>query len=58
MNQSINYEAVCRTAPATPGLLIILEQSTRLLRAKGISFPCWIDGAVAVAEEVWKFGKM
>ena len=25
MNQSFNYEAVCRTAPASPGLLIILE---------------------------------
>ena len=23
MNQSVNDEAVCRTAPATPGLLII-----------------------------------
>ena len=22
MNESVNYEAVCRTAPATPGLLI------------------------------------
>ena len=21
MNESVNYEAVCRTAPATPGLL-------------------------------------
>ena len=25
MNQSVNDKAVCRTAPATPGLLIILK---------------------------------
>ena len=27
INESINDEAVCRTAPATPGLLIILSFS-------------------------------
>ena len=28
MNESINYGGVCRTAPATPGLLIILHNTT------------------------------
>ena len=31
MNELINYEAVCRTAPATPGLLIITLQTVGLL---------------------------
>ena len=30
INESINYEAVCRTAPASPGLLKIVEQSTHI----------------------------
>ena len=29
MNQLINDEAVCRTAPATPGLLIIANPSNK-----------------------------
>ena len=28
MNELINYEAVCRTAPATPGLLNIIDQTS------------------------------
>ena len=32
INQSINYEAVCRTAPATPGLLKIVLMLIQLLR--------------------------
>ena len=37
MTQSINYEAVCRTAPATPGLLII----NRKLNDGAQSKPYW-----------------
>ena len=29
MNQSVNYKAVCRTAPATPGLLIFLSDTLK-----------------------------
>ena len=28
LNELINYEAVCRTAPATPGLLITVSETT------------------------------
>ena len=30
MNESLNHEAVCRTAPATPGLLIITPKLLQL----------------------------
>ena len=35
INQSVNYEVVCRAAPATPGLLItLLIVSGAILRSK------------------------
>ena len=33
MNESMNDEAVCRTAPATPGLLIITKTMEMLLQS-------------------------
>ena len=33
LNELITYRAVCRTAPATPGLLKISQSKTRLLEA-------------------------
>ena len=37
MNQSINEEAVYRTAPATPGLLIMMKMKLELKREREIN---------------------
>ena len=38
--------------------LYFMEQSTSWLHDKAVSVSSWIDGCVAVAEEVWKSDKM
>ena len=46
LTQSINYEAVCRTAPATPGLLNRVYVVEVLPAIKGTSLHIWVDGLI------------
>ena len=55
LTQSVNYEGVCRTAPATPGLLIIhMDQTTAPLQTISIhqvkrsSISCFVCGVIGV----------